>query len=78
MGRRVTLTEATTFLNLYNTAITAIVTGKAQSYTIGGRAMTYVDLPKLEELRDKYQRIVNALNATTGGTSRNPIFGARG
>ena len=46
-----TAAEIQTRLDLVNAAINSILTGKAQSVSIAGRAYTALDLSKLEEIR---------------------------
>ena len=52
-----------------DTAISAIVTKKASSWTIDGVTYTALDLDELRELRNYYDGIVGTENATTNSTA---------
>ena len=50
------------------TAIQTLSSKTASSYTINGRQMTYMDLPKLESMRAAYQAMVNSEDRKANGT----------
>ncbi len=51
------MSVASTLLAEYEAAISAVLSS-AQSYTIGGRAVTRANLAELEKGRDKYKKEV--------------------
>lgn len=53
-----TAAEAQTELTAVNAAILAIVTGKAQSYSLHGRNVTRLDLTQLRELRKELEAVI--------------------
>ena len=50
------------------TAIQALSSRTAKTYTINGRAMTYADLPELEDMRSRYKAEVLAEDRKANGT----------
>lgn len=60
-----TVAEAQAELTAVNAAILAIVTGKAQSYSINGRTVTRLDLNSLRELRKELEAVIARASSGT-------------
>lgn len=60
--------DASALLSQIETAIEALLTGGASSYSIGARSVTHLDLSQLFKERQMLQREV--ANAAGGGTIR--------
>ena len=57
------------------TAYIALLNGQVQSYTIGSRNLTKLDLTKLREEISYHQKEVDALTAVLNGRSRRRAVG---
>lgn len=58
----------------YN-AYTALLKGSVQSYTIGSRSLTRLDLPSLEETIVKLEREIDMLEGQIAGRKSRKAFG---
>lgn len=62
-------------LDAARAAYIALLNGQTQSYTIGGRSLTRLDLPKLREEIAYNQKEVDTLTALISGQSRRRAVG---
>lgn len=69
------MTTASTMLTTIDTAISAIVTKKAASWTIDGVTYTALDIDKLQQLRSFYAEIVGTETATANSSAPFGITG---
>ena len=63
-------------LEAANAAYIALLSGQAQSYTIGSRSLTRLDLSKLEETISKLEKEIDELEAVLRGGKRRKAVGA--
>lgn len=52
-----------------------LLSGGTQSYTIGSRSLTKLDLPKLEETIDKLEKDIDTIEAQLRGGGRRKAVG---
>lgn len=64
MTPKYTLAYAQKMLNLCLEAQEKILSGAVHSYTIGSRALTYLDLKEIQAMIDYWSKMVDALNGT--------------
>lgn len=69
------MTTASTMVATIDTAISAIVTKKAESWTIDGVEYTALDLSRLRQLRAFYAEIVGTEEATANSSAPFGISG---
>ena len=62
------LTEAQGMLDLCKTALHDLISGQAQSYRIGTREFTALDVGELEKLIQKYSDMVEVLSGKARST----------
>lgn len=62
-------------LTAARTAYTALLSGQVQSYTIGSRNLTRLDLEKLKNEIDALEKEIDELTATLNGKPRRRAMG---
>jgi len=69
-----TSAELQTYLSNVESAINALVVGRAKSYSIAGRSYTYQDLSELRNWRKELQNEIAITTRSTRGTTTFATF----